>query len=238
MSLEDWLTLSNAATNSFFGISRKGRGEMLKEEIKPFIDGDGLVAPQLSNGAWRSSDNGPMFTAEYYIMLNRVDRLSNGDGIDFHDLIGRCVGADGNLHRAPHDESPDEIDDHIAVLALYAEFNDKPQWTLPFRLFRFPQLVYAYLLAKGVPSLLMLPLAKWSALVILYAGLRNLPQSDADARRLTWHLIQATKRKSLLCRLAAKVWYSKLYKDYPNGMRGVAENYYRDNHPFIRYWVD
>lgn len=92
----------------------------------------------------------------------------------------------------------------------------------------------------------VLPSAIWSALVILYAGLRNYPTDGyGDERRLAWLLVQIMKPHSILCWLASKVWYWKLHKDYPEsntypGMRGVAYHYYAPNgvHPFSLYWVD
>ena len=131
----------------------------IKDDFAPYRDGNGLMAPNpVPTGTIRGSDNGSMFTSEYYIMLNRNGQLTNTDGIEYADLIEKCIGTDGNLHRAPGDETQDEIDDHLGVLAGYAEFNDKANFGLPLPLMRFPQLTYAWALAKGVPALFMSPL--------------------------------------------------------------------------------
>lgn len=84
------------------------------------------------------------------------------------------------------------------------------------------------------------------------------PVGSTDPRRLSWHLIQTVKDHSLLCKLASRIWYSRLRHDYfeaylatQNAMRGVAAIYYhgriieqlggmidREPHPFAKYWID
>jgi len=86
------------------------------------------------------------------------------------------------------------------------------------------------------------PIEIITALVIATSCM-NSPTSDADPRRLSWLLIQATKDSSWLCSLASKIWYKRLYKDYgSDGMRAVAAVYYSPkglgNNPFSKYWVD
>lgn len=207
----------------------------LLDEIPPYIDGNGLVSPGLvPPGVRRGSDNGPMYTSEYLIMLYR--NMLALDVVVQHS-IGNCVGVDHELHRAPGDMTPDEVDDHYGVLSLLAEVNVKPFFKLPIRLWRQPQLLYAYLLAKGVPSIFLSPLNWYTAIVIATSCIGR-PTTDTDSRRLSWHLIQATKRKSLLCKLASYTWYKRLHKDYANGMLGVAALYYADNHPFTRWWKE
>lgn len=210
-------------------------------EIIPYVDGNNLVAPGLiSPGTIRGSDNGPMYTAEYLIMLkrnNEVASLVDPVADKSYAAIKACVGEDSELHRAPGDSSPDEVDDHYGTLSMLTEFDTKPLYKLPVRLWRQPQLLYAYLLAKGVPSFLLSPLNIYTALVIATSCIGR-PTSDTDSRRLSWHLIQATKGKSVLCNLASKLWYARLHKDYANGMLGVAQLYYTGNHPFTRYWKE
>jgi disulfide oxidoreductase YuzD len=83
----------------------------------------------------------------------------------------------------------------------------------------------------------MLPLMLYTSIVIATSCV-NAPASNTDARRLSWLLIQSVKTKSWFCRLVSKLWYNRLYKVFPNGMKDVAKEYYRDNHPFQRYWID
>lgn len=86
--------------------------------------------------------------------------------------------------------------------------------------------------------ILAFPLFLYAALIIFISCI-NAPPSDSDARRLSWHLVSCTTQVSFLCKLAAEFWWHRLYSVYGSkGMQGVAARYYRDNHPFIKYWVD
>jgi hypothetical protein len=211
----------------------------LKQEIVPYVDGNGLVAPSLvPAGVMRGSDNGPMFTSEYIIMVHRNNEMDVNTFSNYIIEIHKCIGSDGHLHRAPGDTSQDEYDDNIATLAGYAEFGLSVPFTLPLALCRFPQLVYAYLLSKDVPSFLMAPLAILTAFII---GLSNIgtPALDSNDRKLAWHLWQATKHYSVICNLAGKFWYwrqKRVYKTQ-NPMKAIAEIYFEIGHPFVRYWI-
>jgi len=202
-------------------------------DIVPYIDGNGLVAPNLvPKGVMRGSDNGPLFDSIYAILQRREDPAVY-KAFDYNVIINRCVGADGELHRAPDDTSPDEIDDYLGVLAGYAEFGLKPSFKLPFRLWRFPQLVFAYGLSKGVPSLCMPILSHINALVIVTSCL-TAPASDSGSRQLNWVLIQATK-KSLMAQFAGYIWNLRqrlVYKS-PMPMKSVAALYYQAGHPLV-----
>lgn len=211
----------------------------LRTEIPPYIDGNGLVAPYLVQpGTMRASDNGIMFTSEYYIMLNRNHECSPTDVLIYYNLIGKEVGSDKDLHRAPGDTTQDAPDDYHGVIAGYAEFGLKPDFEIPI-LDCLPQLVFAYLLGKGVPSFVLFPFNVYTAVVLAISCI-NTPVGNTDARRLNWLLWQATKRKSILCNLAGKFWHWRQTKVYntQNVMQAVAKIYYQDNHPFQRYWVD
>ena len=157
----------------------------LLEEIKNYIDGNELVAPNLCSPIGRASDNGTMFTSEYIIMLNRNNEPTIGYELGrYYDNISRCIGIDKELHRAPGDDSPDEVDDHLGVLAGYAEFGLKTNFKLPFRLMRFPQLIFAYLLSKGWPSIVIFPFSIINALILGTSCIGIPKDKDPDARRL------------------------------------------------------
>jgi hypothetical protein len=172
-------------------------------------------------------------------MLNRNGDLNTVDVSNYQALIKACVGTDNHLHRAPGDTTPDEYDDHVGVFAGYAEFDLKVPFSLPMRLWRFPQLLYAFLLNKGVPSFLMPFYSFYNALVIATSCI-NAPTSDTDSRRLNWHQWQATKHKSMLANFAGNFWLWRQRKVYNTDkvMQAVAKIYYQDNHPFSKYWVD
>ena len=214
----------------------------LRDEMLAFTDGDGLVsvAPEPYPLPERTSDNGVMFTAEYYIMLRRNGQLGNNDLIEYCALIQKCIGPDKYIHRAPGDLTPDEIDDNIGTLNAYADLRLRVNFKLPYWLWRFPQLVYSYLVNRGVPSILIHPLAIYTALVIGLSSLITFDPSDSDTRRLNWHLWQSVKRKSWMCHLAGRFWHWRQTRIYHTQevMKAVADVYYQGHHPFKKYWID
>lgn len=124
--------------------------------------------------------------------------------------------------------------------------NENPgKKTLSSFLVRQPQLL-ACMVAAAFPSfsnplhffirLIAMPLFFIAAVSIAISCV-NAPASDTDARRLAWHLWQCTKPVSLMCRLAGKLWLRRLYRTYPDGMKGVAKLYYQNGHPFAKYWI-
>ena len=237
---------------------------MLYDEIKDYIDGNGLVAPGLvEHGTIRASDNGTMFSSEYYIMLKERDELHSLDADTWETLIRSCMKESGLTVRAPKDLAVDAPDNIIAILAA-SKVLDKPkvaQDILTYGLahkgfydpaptdkinwsafqFRQLQLVFAMLCASNSYrwyKIWQLPLMLYTTLVILISCL-NTPTQDTDSRRLCWSLIHAVAKDSLLCRLASKVWWKRLRKDYGDeGYRVVCNIYYQDNHPFKRYAVN
>ncbi len=206
----------------------------LAQDIIPYIDGNLLVCPnKVPPGTTRGSDNGPLFDSIYAIFQRKEDP-SKYKPFDYETVINRCVGKDGELHRAPGDTSPDEVDDYLGVLAGYAALGLKPSFKLPLRLWRFPQLVFAYLLGKGIPSLLLPGLSHINALIILLSCV-GADHLDSNSRQLNWVLIQATKHKSLMARLAGWLWLKRQSSVYKSSkpMMEVAKLYYEAGHPFI-----
>lgn len=234
----------------------------LREEIVPYTDGNGYVAPNLvTPGTMRGSDNGTMFSSECAIILHKNGESNNADETKWEQLIYACMQKPGLTVRAPGDKAIDAPDNLYAILAA-ATVLDKPyvaqdilrygrehwgfydptdipglkggafQW-------RQPQLLFAMLCASNANRLHHLPLAVYTALVIATSCWRT-QIGDTDSRRLSWLLIQSVKESSWLCYIASKIWYSRLYKDYgsPNAMKKVAGIYYKDSHPFMRYFID
>lgn len=114
--------------------------------------------------------------------------------------------------------------------------NEKPgHWSWGAWLARQPQLTACYLWASGLPVGFVLQTIV--ALIILFSC-KGTPADQADPRRLGWLLVQIAAPRSLLCRLASKLWYARLYALYPNGMKDIAAMYYEKGHPFAQYWVD
>jgi len=91
----------------------------LRDEIVPYVDGNKLVAPNLvAPGTLAGSDNGPMYTSEYYIMLKKLGQLQSQDNADFQARIGQCVNNYGMLCRVPvgQDDGQEQVDDYYGVL--------------------------------------------------------------------------------------------------------------------------
>lgn len=212
----------------------------LRDEINNgYIDGNDLVSPELvTPGTKRASDNGVLYSSEYYILLKLNNELILKDYADYRTLIQTCIGLDGFLHRAPDDISQDEIDDHIGSLAAHNVLGLYPRFNIPFALWRFPQLFFTWLLVRGYNRLLYWPLELITALIIAISSY-NRPLTDTDSRTLAWLLIHATDR-SWVCKEASKIWYRRLYKDYgsPNAMKSVASRYFPVGHPFRQFWKD
>ncbi len=242
----------------------------LRDEIIFYTDPEGFVAPNLvQSGALRGSDNGPLFSSEYYVMLSKLGQLANDDKDKFVALIeGNLFDGLLNRHKVVlGDNGQEGPDDYYGVLngsktlgitsiprkflkavVRYSGFlnNDRPGVkTWRSFLVRQPQLLAA-MIAAGFPSfrnplhllirMLATPLFLIAAVSIAFSCIGVDPGS-ADPRRLAWHLQSTTKSVSLLCWLASLLWLRRLYKTYPDGMKGAAKVYYEPGHPFIKYWV-
>lgn len=211
----------------------------IREDIKPYLTVDGFVCPDVvPPGTVRGCDNQPYFTSDYYMLLARLKMAGSADAVKYSWLITGCIGDDKELHRAPDDESSDEVDDYYGVYAALVQFNTiSGTFKLPFRLWRQPQLLAASLCASKSVKFYHAPLFLIAALVIATSCI-NTPIYDSDSRRLCWSLIQAVSPFSWMCRLASKVWTRRLNKHYANGMKDVMTIYFGPNHPIAKYWRD
>lgn len=232
----------------------------IRDDFKPYVDGNNLLAPNaVSPGMVRGSDNGPMYTSEYFIMLQKRDLTCAADIADYDNRISSCM-SNGMLNRAPNDVDQEGPDDYYGVMngcielgnvkiprtilwSLIKGFgflnNNQPgKWTGSAFMARQPWLV-ATMVSASFPSLknplhwlarlVALPLYVLSAGCLLVSCIGTDP-SNTDARRLAWHQGNCNSKVSLLCKLAYKVWLKRLYKTYPNGMNDVAGIYYQP-HP-------
>ena len=92
----------------------------LRDDFGNYWDGNGLLAP--NPGVWspgqKGSDNSPMFTSEYYIMLKKNGQLVDQDKADYQQKIGQCVNAQGMLNRVPvgQNDGQEEVDDYYGTL--------------------------------------------------------------------------------------------------------------------------
>jgi hypothetical protein len=131
------------------------------------------VAPNLViPGTLSASDNGPMYSSEYYIILKKSNQLTEQDKIDFANRIGQCIGPEGILNRKPvsqnsGQEGPDDYYGTLnaskqlgntdiprkflkAVFKYFGALNNvnPGQWTTDSFLIRQPQLLAAMVTAS------------------------------------------------------------------------------------------
>ena len=92
----------------------------LAKAIVPYTDDNGLISPNPVNpaGTGASSDNGPLYTSEYYILLSKLGQLQPIDSIHFNILIGQCITSKGMLCRVPVGQTSrlEQADDYYGVL--------------------------------------------------------------------------------------------------------------------------
>lgn len=242
---------------------------LISEIRADYTDGNGLVSPKPCSPMLRSaSDNGVMYTSELIIMLvydnQKIPALPSialssciSDG-----LLYRHPVAQGGQQEGPDDyygliaalkvsKSPYTAARILGGVIKYRGFlnNVNPGVkTWDSFLIRQPQLLCAMITA-AFPSmvnpmhylvrLFFFPLYVYTALIIATSCLFA-PKTDTDARRLSWLLVQTVKNTSILCKLASLIWYRRLYKHFPGGMKDVAAIYYQPpgQHPFAKYWID
>lgn len=226
----------------------------LTTDIARFTDGNQLVAPHsVHYGVTQGSDNGPMYTSEFFIAMVRNGENRHNSAIQFTEVLDPCI-QNGILARAPRPQDSDPVgpDNILGFLAACTELQlgieargmlkalvrnygflptgPKKRWADFYA--RQPQLLAAMLAAGNCASIFTGPLFVWTALVILLAG-RKAPADEADPWRLSWLLIQTTAPVSFVCYLAAKNWRRRLLKTHPRGMRDVNAVYYEPGHPLI-----
>lgn len=209
-----------------------------------YLDGNGLMSNSpVPPGTIRASDNGPLFSSQYALILLHQLEMTPDVELDYQKAIAACIDVNGNLHRAPGDTSEDAPDDYYGVSAAFSQLNVKSNVKLPFNLWRQPQLLFAVMASNQTLSrwkFWQWSLAIYTALVVLTSDI-NVDPGNTDARILAWLLIQATAPHSTLVSLAAHIWYNRLYAAYPNGMNDVAAIYFQpnglNNNPYSKYWV-
>jgi hypothetical protein len=91
----------------------------IRDDFKPYTDANNLLAPNVvpPNSTGGASDNGPMFTSEYFVMLKKHGYLTQDDVADYAKRIGACINSEGMLCRVPvgQDDGQEQVDDYYAV---------------------------------------------------------------------------------------------------------------------------
>jgi hypothetical protein len=208
-----------------------------------------------------------MYTAEYLITLFKRKEWAVSDILRWHKVLEACYSEVGLFARAPGGKDPEAPDDFYGVAAAcqvfacrelaedvidygwkhYGSYNvptpDRFSWAS--FMVRQPQLISAFYAAanRGRYNPVIWFLNFITAIIIATSCIGIDPKTNTDARRLCWLLIQAVTPVSWTCKLAAKVWFRRLRRDYPNApdgqaMRSVAALYYEPGHPLGKYFMD
>lgn len=237
----------------------------LKAEIKPYIDGNGLVNCSLNHGdGKRGSDNGVSFTSEYYILLADNGELTPEDAKAYADKIKECSVEPGLVARAPGKMQGGPPPDDLYAIAsaskvlkqsniakAIVDYGDEHEWIMnanyPGSPHWYPGAYdYEAWMGRQIGLVCALtvaagekpnPLLAFITSIIIATSCMGTDTGNSDARRGGYHLVRAVSDQKGLLGLACRIWWWRLRKDYGNeGMRAVARIYYQDNHPFMRYW--
>lgn len=241
----------------------------LRSEIQAnYVDAFGMVMPHPSNSDTQmGSDNGILFTAEYLIALAKRKELILEDKLQWTSIVSKCLNPYCNLKRGPYTDAQESVDDHYGLFAacktlnmvgipkfikraMFSNWgfsNNEAPGTIRHKdgtinwdafLIRQPQLVAAMISASNEKRWYHLPLYLYTAIIIATSCMFT-SVSDSTSRKLAWLLIQTVAPDSLLCRLAAKIWFKRLYKHYNSSdpMRIVYGIYFGFAHPLAKYGI-
>lgn len=230
---------------------------MLRDEIVPYTGTDGLVWSSLAG----PGGNGVLYTAEYYVMLDRLNQLQMTDKANWLKVMAPCVIKPGLIQRSATDQEQEGPDDYVGyltaacVLSLPWVDNDVYQYGLhdfgafnnvtpgafswQSMLWRQPQLIaHIKYSMKKIPNFALR--LTWIVSILL-AGY-NTDTKDTDTTILSWLLIQSWtiggNSYGIFGRLAVKYWTYRLLKVYgPKGMQSVFGIYFQPDHPIAKYSV-
>ena len=84
------------------------------------MDSNYLVTPSPATPfpGHHGSDNGTLYTSEFYVMLQKLGQLTDRDRIDYANTIGSCISPNGMLNRAPIGQlaGQESVDNYYGVL--------------------------------------------------------------------------------------------------------------------------
>lgn len=171
----------------------------LKSEIENgYIDTYGLVAPYVTRRDQRGSDNGVLYSSEYYILLKLLGEATEQDESHWAILMYHCMVVPGLIGRVPGDTGQSPPDDIYGVLAgakvlnypvvaelildygkaHYGFFNNANPNSIRTKdgsiawealLWRQLQMWYATLVAANKKRWYHFPLAWFTSLVLIYS---------------------------------------------------------------------
>lgn len=198
----------------------------------------------------QTTDNGALFTTEYYLILKRMNFLLSSDLDNYKQIMEDCMQSDGMSQRKPGDNSQDSPDNMIALAVGSKAFGTNfAQRMLAYGRTTFPKYVYnqpnpgkfTWSAWMGrMPGLIgfMKICAGEKAnpleLLCLYAGViitMLQPHSNTSDKLLTQIMLEQMP-DSLIKRL-----WNKYIKNAYGGINGVCQIYFPTNSPFRAYWT-
>lgn len=190
-------------------------------DITNFIDGNGLICPNVvDRTVLRGSDNGITHTSRFVLLAQApCNRLL--------DAVLKCIDSLGYVHRAPDDPTEDTPDDLYSLLSMLAvEHRSDIKVSLSWKQMH-PVLIYLRLLKND--SLLQYLLSIPVAIVVALSNLGS-DKSETSNRLLTWNIAQALKHRTVVGKLAAKVWEYRQKRIYGK-ISEIFAIYYGIGHP-------
>lgn len=221
---------------------------MLHEEIKPYLEGSGLVGliPNPEN-KYRTVDNGVLFASQVLLLLVEIEGpiypltrrmlglppLPSEIQARLIRAIQACIIGD-YLRRSPGDETFDMPDDYYGAMSaalrvgLPLPYLKQSPGTVQ------PGLWYMHYLLKGVPYARLY--SPFMALTIAFSNVFE-DKDWVSNRMLTWTIIKGLQKKSFLCKIGGMVWLWRMKRQY-GSIRRIAEIYFGPEHPIARYMVE
>jgi hypothetical protein len=90
----------------------------IRDDFEDYWDGNGLLCPNpVGKGVGQGSDNGTMFTSEYFIILQKLGIIIESEKEKWESLIRSCMLEPGLTIRAPNDISTDAPDNFYGILS-------------------------------------------------------------------------------------------------------------------------
>lgn len=219
----------------------------IKDDI--IFDKNGFVPPADTNQPM--SDNGVLFTSQYYILLKKESLLREEDIFHFNELMNSIVNG-GNIRRYPSDTGQEGPDDFIGLCSAskalgtnHAELiykygrstfwnynNTEPsKYTRESWLGRQPGLI-GYI--KYCSRRLMNPLE----VLALYIGtvITAFGKKEESSDKLLALTMMYQLKDSIVFKPLSWFYMKRINKVY-GCVNNLVRIYFGNNHPFSKWWI-
>lgn len=199
------------------------------------------------------SDNGALWTTEYYLCLKRLGILTGYDLDEYEDIMNQLIDSEGFTYRQPGLKVIDSPDNLIAFAVGSKAFGcDFAKRILRYGRTTFPRYVYnpkdpgkfkleAWMGRQpGLIGFLKLSADEWVnpfEWLFLYVGIfltMKKPFLDTSDKLLT-ELIVEQLPDSFMSGFVKRKWREYLEKNY-NGINGVVSIFFTGENPFKKWW--